>query len=87
MNKMSRYRLSLDEVEKGILFLQGMYSYFGEYTIDEIWNDDPGLAEHLKRKYRETKVPWGHDYFRFYCSLDYDNKRRLIDWYNLRVLN
>jgi hypothetical protein len=81
------FQVSPLAVEQANLFFQGVNTWLCESEIGQIWSDDPSLVKHLARKWDSARIgTFERDVWRFYDSLDPDNKNRLVQWYNDKMV-
>jgi hypothetical protein len=88
--KLERFQVSYTEVARGSIFYQGLSAWMCAYEIEKIWSDhacnEPGLTDHILRKWKECETGGGnHDVLRWFNSLDLPNRKKVIDWYNKKV--
>jgi hypothetical protein len=72
------YLVEFSQVEKANVFFQGVYTWLSNPEIEGIWGED---SEHILTKWRESH----HNPWEFYSSLDFPNRRKLVDWYNKKM--
>jgi hypothetical protein len=74
--------VNLDSIEAAVEFFKGVRFYITDKSVVlEIFQN-----EHFWDKFKSfTFAQWGLDAQGFYMSLDMNNRRKLIDWYNKKM--
>lgn len=84
-----KFAMTYKEAALANAFFQGIHSWMCPYEIEKIWDrgEDGRLTSHMIQKWKEHEIGDGrtHDVFRWYNSLDLENRKKVIDWYNKKV--
>lgn len=80
-----KHQVDFEVVQKSMDFFLGLNTHFGVFAIPEIW---PDQVEHFTRKFNDFYYrPNSWDLFKFYNSLDCMNQRKLVIWYNRKMVD
>lgn len=79
------YQVSFNLVEKSLNFFSGINTWLGYSEFQIIWGDE---ADFFWKKWTEYKINFlRSDVVGFYQSLDPNNREKLVNWYNKKMLS
>jgi hypothetical protein len=71
-----KWKVEFDDVETALDFFSGVDCWFCESVCHDLWGVN---APHFIKKWEERK---NGGVIRFYQSLDFINRQKLVAWYN-----